>query len=103
MRGRLGSFDASSSIFGNVQLLEKVKKETNATIYIPGHGISGNKKEVVEPYLRYLKTLIKYAKKAYEADEEPYSVKKEMLKELKEYISWDTFERQAENIYKRLI
>ncbi len=95
MRGRLGGFDASSSIFGNAQLLEKVKKETNATMYVPGHGMSGTKNEVIDPYLSYLKTLIKYATKAYEADEEPYTVKKEMFNELKEYASWDAFERQA--------
>jgi len=95
MRGRLGSFDSSSSIFGNIELLEKLKKDTNAKLYVPGHGVSGTKKEVIEPYLTYLRTLIKYAKKAYNADEEAYIVKDEMLKELKDYSSWDAFSRQS--------
>jgi len=95
MRGRLGGFDGSSSIFGNKELLEKLHKDTNAKLYVPGHGISGTKKEVIEPYLHYLSTLIKYAQKAYKADEEPYTVKEEMFKELKEYASWDAFKRQG--------
>jgi len=95
MRGRLGGFDDSSSIFGNKELLEKLKKETNAKVYVPGHGISGTKSEVVDPYLTYLQTLIKYATKAYKADEEPHTVKKQMQEELKAYANWDAFLRQS--------
>ncbi len=64
MRGRLGAFDSSSSVFGNIELLEKVKKETNATLYVPGHGHSGSKEEVVEPYLKYSKDISKICKKS---------------------------------------
>ncbi len=95
MRGRLGGFDDSSSIFGNIELLENLKKDTNAKLYVPGHGLSGKKEEVIDPYLTYLKTVVKYAKKAYEADEKPYTVKKDMFNELKKYASWDAFERQG--------
>ena len=95
MRGRLGGFDASSSIFGNIELLEKLNKETNATLYVPGHGQSGKKDEVINPYLTYLKTLIKYAQKAYKADEDAYTVKEQMQQELKDYSSWDAFSRQS--------
>lgn len=95
MRGRLGGFDASSSIFGNIELLEQITKDTNAKIYVPGHGISGSKKEVIAPYLTYLKTLIKYATKAYNADQEAYTVKKQMQEELKDYAKWDAFARQS--------
>ena len=95
MRGRLGGFDESSSIFGNIEILENIKKDTNAKLYVPGHGLSGTKDEVINPYLTYLKTLVKYAKKAYEADQEAYNVKEQMFKELKDYASWDAFKRQG--------
>ena len=95
MRGRLGAFDSSSSILGNIEFLEKIKKDTNAKVYVPGHGISGTKEEVIEPYLKYLKTLVKYAKKAYENDEEAYVYKEALYKELKDYASWDAFKRQS--------
>ena len=95
MRGRLGGFDASSSIFGNRDILQKLTKQSNAKVYVPGHGLSGSKDEVIKPYLTYLNTLIKYATKAYKADEEAYTVKKEMFKELKDYAKWDAFKRQS--------
>jgi len=95
MRGRLGGFDASSSIFGNKELLERLQKESNAKVYVPGHGESGSKDDVIKPYLTYLTTLIKYATKAYKADEEAYTVKEEMFKELKDYANWDAFKRQG--------
>ncbi len=95
MKGRLGMFDSSSSILENINLLEKIKKTTNATIYVPGHGISGKKDEVINPYLNYLKTLKKYAQKAYNEDKESYEVAKEMLNELKSYHKWDDFKVMA--------
>ena len=94
MRNRLGTFDASSSILGNIALLQKVKKETDYRYYVPGHGPSGSKSEVIDPYLSYLSTLAKWAQKAYDNDEEYYTVKKDALKELEAYKGWDAFERQ---------
>ena len=94
MRNRLGTFDGSSSILGNIALLERVKKETDYQHYIPGHGPSGSKSEVIDPYLTYLSTLAKWAKKAYENDEEYYTVKKDALKELAAFKNWDAFDRQ---------
>ncbi len=92
MKGRFGAFDASSSVFGNIELLEKLKKETDYKLYIPGHGISGKKDETIDPYLTYLKTVAKWAKKAYDDDLEAYEVKPQALKELTAYEKWDGFE-----------
>ncbi len=91
MKGRFGAFDASSSVFGNIALLEKLKKETDYKLYIPGHGISGKKNETIDPYLYYLKTIAKWSKKAYDDDLEAYEVEPYALKELKAYEKWDGF------------
>ena len=94
MKNRLGGFDESSSILDNIELLEKLLKESRYSLYIPGHGPSGSVKDTIGPYLKYLKTLKKFAKKAYDADEEYYSVKDEAIKALKEYQNWDAFDHQ---------
>ena len=93
MKGRLGSFDESSSIFGNIKLLEKLKKETDFTLYVPGHGASGKKDETIDPFLNYLKVLTVEGQKAYDEDKESYEVKKEVLELFTDLKSWDAFER----------
>jgi len=94
MKNRLGGFDASSSIIENIKLLDKILKENKYTLYVPGHGPSGKAKETITPFLNYLKTLKKYAKKAYDADEEYYKFKNEAIKELKDIQKWDAFDHQ---------
>ena len=91
MKGRIGAFDGSSSIFGNIALLEKVLMETNYKLYVPGHGISGKRDETVKPYLFYLKTVTKWAQKAYDDDKESYEVKADAEKALQKYKKWDGF------------
>jgi len=95
MRGRLGGFDDSSSILENIKLLEDLLKKTDAKVYVPGHGISGSKDEVIKPFLKYLKTIVKFAKIAYEKEEEAYTQKQNMYSALKEYHNWDAFKRQS--------
>ncbi len=43
MINRFGGFDESSSILGNVKLLKKIKNDKNFSLYVPGHGPSGDK------------------------------------------------------------
>ncbi len=92
MKGRLGAFDASSSVFGNITLLEELLKNKNLDFYIPGHGISGKQVETITPYLTYLKTVAKWAQKAYDDDLEAYEVKPQAIKELTAFEHWDGFE-----------
>ncbi len=94
MKNRLGGFDESSSVLGNLELLKKLTKETNYKLYIPGHGPSGSKDDTIGPYMRYLQILVDMAKKAYEADEEYYSVKPEAIKKMAEFQKWDAFDHQ---------
>jgi glyoxylase-like metal-dependent hydrolase (beta-lactamase superfamily II) len=95
MKGRLGSFDESSSIFGNIELLEQIKKDTNCTLYVPGHGVSGKKDETINPFLNYLKLLVEEGQKAYDDDKESYEIKDEVLKKLEWMKDWDAFEKNT--------
>ncbi len=94
MKNRFGGFDSSSSITDNIKLLDTILKENRYSLYVPGHGPSGKAKETITPFLSYLKTLEKYAKKAYDEDKEYYAYKKEAIAELKGYQKWDAFDHQ---------
>jgi glyoxylase-like metal-dependent hydrolase (beta-lactamase superfamily II) len=93
MKGRLGSFDESSSIFGNIELLENIKKETNFKLYVPGHGLSGEKDKTIDPFLNYLKVLAEEGKTAYEEDLESYEIKEDVMKKLSWMNDWDAFKK----------
>ena len=93
MKGRLGSFDESSSVLGNIELLEKIKKDTDLTLYVPGHGQSGKRDETIDPFLNYLKVLAVEGKKAYEDDKESYEVKDEVYEKLIALKDWDAFKK----------
>ena len=95
MKGRLGAFDTSSSLYGNIQTLEKLLKDTNYTLYIPGHGESGEKEKTITPFLTYLKTVRKWAKKAYDDDLEAFEVKPHAVAELKAFHKWDAFDHRV--------
>ena len=89
MKGRLGAFDNSSSLLGNITLLEAIKSEKALDLYVPGHGISGKRDETIDPYLNYLKIVKEEVAKAYEDDMQAYEVKDKVLQKLEEYKEWD--------------
>ena len=91
MKGRMGAFDASSSIFGNIRTLEKLLHQKPYRLYVPGHGLSGNRDGTITPYLNYLQSVAKWAQKAYDDDLEAYEVKPMAVKELDAYKAWDGF------------
>jgi len=95
MRGRFGNFDDTSSITGNIALLEKLKKEKELHYYVPGHGISGKRNEVIDPFLTYMKVVMKWAKKAYDDDLEAFEVKDKAVAELKAFHDWDAFDHRV--------
>lgn len=92
MNGRLGAFDDSSSIRGNIDLLEQVIKAKELKLYVPGHGLSGNMHDTLEPYVRYMKVIVEEAKRAYDNGMESYEVKEDASNRLKDFHSWDDFE-----------
>ena len=94
MKNRLGGFDSSSSILGKIELLEEIVRNGRYALYVPGHGPSGAKEETVGPFLRYLKTLKKWAQKAYDNDEEYYVYKDQVTRELGSIAHWDAYSHQ---------
>ena len=95
---RLGGMDESSSVHGNIELLEDIINQRNGylkyDLYVPGHGPSDKMHKVIDPFLNYFKTVLKWAKKAYEDDLESYEVKPDVAADLKPIQHWDEFDRQ---------
>ncbi len=94
MKSRLGGFDESSDMMGNIQLLKQIKKEKELKLYVPGHGPSGKRDETIDPFLNYVKIVVEEAGKAYEEDVETYEIKDRVVARLKDYVSWDAFDSQ---------
>ncbi|MFA5461276.1 MAG: MBL fold metallo-hydrolase [Sulfurimonas sp.] len=98
MKNRLGGFDDSSSIYGNIELLERIMAHedgyTEYNLYVPGHGPSGKMHEAIDPFLTYMKIIVKGAEKAYEDGIQGYEAKPEVSQNLKAYHSWDAFDDQ---------
>ena len=94
MVNRLGGFDESSSILGNIELLKGIMKDGKFALYVPGHGPSGDKNSTVGVFLKYLEVIANEAKRAYEDEKEYYEAKEPAKKRLKEYLNWDAFNRQ---------
>ena len=106
MKSRLGGFDASSSILGNIKLLEDIEKAPELSLYVPGHGAPGKMHETIDPFLNYMKFLKKGAQMALDEDVEAYEVKPKVIEMMKDYVTWDAFDHQMgkhlQKIYEEL-
>ena len=93
LNGRIGRFDASSNIIGNIEVLEAI---TNMGFrqFVPGHGLSGSLAEVVTPYLTYLRLLREVAEAGLEQELQGYEIKKANLQRSAPYSDWAGFDIQ---------
>lgn len=74
---------------GNVMAC-KIALNLNAKIYVPGHGQSGGK-EIIFPFMEYLKTIYSEVGKHYENGLTDYGMKPKIALKLKKYINWSGF------------
>jgi len=95
---RIGRFDDSSSMIGNIRLLKYVQ-QLDIDIYVPGHGQSGDEDKSLKPFLNYLKIIKSEMQKAYDDDKASFEVKGEISKKLATYHKWNGYE---ENFGKHL-
>jgi len=94
MKSRLGGFDASSSILGNIKALEEVEAAPELNLYVPGHGAPGKMHETLDPYIKYMKLLRDGAKEALDEDMEAYEIKPKVVEKMKDFQKWDAFDHQ---------
>jgi len=103
MKLRLGGFDDSSSILGNIKLLEEIEDAPELNLYVPGHGPAGKMHETIDPFLNYMKLLKKGGEMALEDDLEAYEVKPKVVKMMKDYQSWDAFDGQMGKHLQKMV
>jgi len=90
MSGVLANFGLNSSIRGNIRFLEKLNQKEPFSYYIPGHGPSGEYKNVFVPYLRYLSIIEKEIIEAYKEEQKSNFIDFEVLeKKITLRLSWE--------------
>jgi len=87
---RMGRFDSTSSIYGNIKALAAVPA-MNLDYFVPGHGPSGSYEESVKPFADYLKILESVTKQGYENDLEIHEIKANILQKTQAYLNWTGF------------
>lgn len=68
----------------------QVAIDLGAKTYVPGHGESGNK-NVIVPFMNYLKTVYSEVGKNYEAGMTDFEMKPNVVSKLQDYINWSGF------------
>jgi len=68
-----------------------VGEKTNAKVYIPGHGQSGDK-SIITAYREFLTTLKGEVKKYYAKDMSDYEMKPKVIIALAKYKDWSGFD-----------
>jgi glyoxylase-like metal-dependent hydrolase (beta-lactamase superfamily II) len=90
-RDRFGQFDTSSGIGGNIEALERTSA-LDIQQFVPGHGNSGSRTEVVEPYLNYLRLLNEVTAAGFEEELQGYEIKQANLARFESWQDWQGFE-----------
>jgi len=91
---RMGRFDNTSSMHGNIEVLQYVKKLSFQT-FVPGHGKTGQFTEAVQPFLDYLLILQKTVRAGFKRELENYEIKAGAIKQLKAYKAWHGFDESV--------
>ncbi|MCP3687238.1 MAG: MBL fold metallo-hydrolase [Gammaproteobacteria bacterium] len=88
---RVGRFDGSSSILGNINALEYIQA-LDIEQYVPGHGDSGDNEAVIQPYLNYLRLLHKVTEVGFEEGLQGYEIKDANLPLFENWHNWYGFD-----------
>lgn len=103
--GRIGRFDSSASMIGNIKALEHAA-DLDMILYIPGHGQSGNSDVAIKPYLDYLKQVQTAVQKGFNEELQDFEIKQQVLEQFATYKSWvqfeDNFGRHINSMYLEL-
>lgn len=80
------------TFLGNIAACQ-IALDRDVKIYVPGHGISGGK-NIVEPFMNYLKIIYSDVSKYYEAGLTDFEMKPKILLKLKSYKDWFGFKHE---------
>ena len=88
---RMGRFDGSSSMLGNIKVLNYAT-ELDMTVYVPGHGQSGQSDTAIKPFLTYLIQVENAVQAGFEEELEDFEIKQKVIGQFEKYSHWDGFE-----------
>lgn len=87
---RLGRFDDSSSMMGNIKALEYAI-ELNMSTYVPGHGATGKSDTAIQPFLDYLIRVKEVVQVGFDDDMQDFEIKEKVIGQFDDYKSWEGF------------
>jgi len=79
-----------SSFKGNLAALA-IGEKLNATVYVPGHGKSGDK-SIIDSYRKFIVALKSEVKKHFDEGMSDYEMKPKVIKALQPYQAWSGFD-----------
>ena len=96
---RMGRFDGSASMMGNIKALEYAR-ELNMAVYIPGHGQTGKSDTAIKPFLDYLIKVQEAVQQGFDDEMQDFEIKEKVIGQFSDYQSWAGFD---ENFGKHII
>ena len=88
---RMGRFDESSSMLGNIKTLEYALN-LNMDVYVPGHGQTGKADTAIAPFLEYLKKVQAVVQLGFDDELQDFEIKEKVLNQFSDYQSWHGFD-----------
>ncbi len=88
---RMGRFDGSSSMLGNIKVLDHVNT-LNMKVYVPGHGQSGQINTAVQPFYDYLIKVRDAVQAGFDDELEDFEIKEKVISQFDDYKNWHGFD-----------
>ena len=88
---RMGRFDDSASMLGNIEVLNYAT-EMNMSMYVPGHGQSGQSDTAIKPFLDYLIQVQNVVQLGFDDELQDFEIKEKVVAQFDNYASWNGFD-----------
>ncbi|MCU7837683.1 MAG: MBL fold metallo-hydrolase [gamma proteobacterium symbiont of Taylorina sp.] len=88
---RMGRFDDSSSMLGNIKVLEYAA-DLDMVNYVPGHGQSGSSDTAIKPFLDYLIHVKEVVQLGFDDELQDFEIKKKVINQFGHYKNWHGFD-----------
>jgi len=88
---RMGRFDGSSSMLGNIKALDYAI-ELDMAYYVPGHGQSGSSDTAIKPFLNYLNQIKDVVEQGFDDELQDFEIKEKVTSQFDAYKSWHGFD-----------
>ncbi|MCU7950196.1 MAG: MBL fold metallo-hydrolase [gamma proteobacterium symbiont of Bathyaustriella thionipta] len=88
---RMGRFDGSASMLGNIKALEYAT-ELKMDTYVPGHGRTGKSDTAIKPFLGYLIKVQEVVQIGFDDELQDFEIKEKVIAQFADYQQWHGFD-----------